>query len=277
MSNHLARELFELTGKTAIVTGGAGVICSYLCRSLALEGVKVAVLDINGEGAERLSTEIVQQGGQAMGVECDVCDQTSLHAAAQKILDSWKRVDILINGAGGNNPKATTNTEITYFDIPKAALELVLDLNLLSTMLVSQVFGRIMANQNEGVILNMSSMNALRPLTKIPAYAAAKAGISNFTQWLAVYMALEYSPEIRVNAIAPGFFLTNQNRYILIDHNSGELSERGKAIIAHTPMKRFGSLEDLLGVVVWLISPASRFVTGTVVPIDGGFSAYSGV
>lgn len=277
MNNRPTHELFDLSGKSAVITGGAGVICTSLSRSLALEGVNVAILDINVQGAEQLAAEINQNGGKALGLECDVCDQASLQTAGQKILSTWGRVDILINGAGGNNLKATTNVNLPFFDIPEDVIKQVLDLNFLSTMLASQVFGRIMADQKEGNILNMSSMNALRPLTRIPAYAAAKAAVSNFTQWLAVHMALEYSPEIRVNAIAPGFFLTNQNRRMLMDVDSGELTERGKAIIAHTPMKRLGSPEELMGAVLWLLSPASSFVTGIVVPIDGGFSAYSGV
>jgi NAD(P)-dependent dehydrogenase (short-subunit alcohol dehydrogenase family) len=212
-----------------------------------------------------------------MGIECDVCDTGSIKSAAQQVINTWGRVDILINGAGGNSPQATTRADHSFFDLPDNALEWVVELNLFGTMLVSQVFGRIMADQRNGIILNISSMNAFRPLTRIPAYSAAKAAVSNFTQWLAVHMALEYSPDIRVNAIAPGFFLTDQNHYLLIDKDNGELTERGQAVIAHTPMKRFGSPADLLGAVLWLLSPASSFVTGIVVPIDGGFSAFSGV
>jgi NAD(P)-dependent dehydrogenase (short-subunit alcohol dehydrogenase family) len=183
----------------------------------------------------------------------------------------------LINAAGGNKPQATTSQDLSFFDLPIDALRFVFDLNIVGTILPSQVFGKLMADQRDGVILNVSSMNAFRPLTRIPAYSAAKAGVSNFTQWLAVHMAQEYSPRIRVNAIAPGFFLTDQNRFLLTDEKTNELTERGKSIIAHTPMARFGTPEDLLGVVLWLLSPASAFVSGIVVPIDGGFSAYSGV
>jgi NAD(P)-dependent dehydrogenase (short-subunit alcohol dehydrogenase family) len=277
MNNRPAHKLFDLTGKVAVVTGGAGVLCTSLSRGLALEGVKVAILDINRQGMEQLASEIHLAGGEAMGIECDVCDTASIKSAAVQVINAWGRIDILVNGAGGNNPQATTRVDLPLFDLPDQALEWVIELNLLGTMLVSQGFGKIMAEQKKGIILNISSMNAFRPLTRIPAYSAAKAAVSNFTQWLAVHMAVEYSPEIRVNAIAPGVFLTDQNQYLLIDQDTGELTERGQAIIAHTPMKRFGSPDDLLGVVLWLLSPASSFVTGIVVPIDGGFSAFSGV
>jgi NAD(P)-dependent dehydrogenase (short-subunit alcohol dehydrogenase family) len=277
MNGHPRQKLFDLEGQVAVVTGGAGILCASLCHCLAHEGVKVAILDINRQGAERLASEISQSGGEAVGIECDVCDQASLSIATQHILRAFGKVDILINGAGGNSPKATTNSGLAFFDIPEFALKWVLDLNLLGTMLASQVFGKLMAEQRKGIILNISSMNALRPLTRIPAYSAAKAAVSNFTQWRAVHMALEYSADIRVNAIAPGFFLTDQNQYLLMDKNSGELTERGQTIIAHTPMKRFGIPEDILGTVIWLLSPAASFVTGIIVPIDGGFSAFSGV
>ncbi len=187
------------------------------------------------------------------------------------------RVDILVNGAGGNKPAATTSPEQPFFDLPAEALRWVFDLNLMGTILPAQVFGKMMAAQKNGIILNISSMNAFRPLTRIAAYSAAKAGVSNFTQWLAVHMAQEYSPAIRVNAIAPGFFLTEQNRFLLTDKEIGELTPRGRSILAHTPLNRFGSPDDLLGTLFWLVSPASAFVTGMVVPVDGGFSAFSGV
>jgi NAD(P)-dependent dehydrogenase (short-subunit alcohol dehydrogenase family) len=186
-------------------------------------------------------------------------------------------VDILINGAGGNKPAATTNPEQPFFDLPVDALRWVFDLNLMGTILSSQVFGKLMAGQKSGVILNISSMNAFRPLTRIAAYSAAKAGVANFTQWLAVHMAQEYSPDIRVNAVAPGFFLTDQNRFLLTKKETGVLTPRGQSIINHTPMGRFGAPDDLVGTVLWLLSPASAFVTGIVVPVDGGFSAFSGV
>jgi NAD(P)-dependent dehydrogenase (short-subunit alcohol dehydrogenase family) len=204
-------------------------------------------------------------------------DVNSLRQAAEVILKRFGKIDALINAAGGNKPQATTAPDRSFFDLPIDALRWVFDLNILGTMLPSQVLGKLMAERGEGVILNISSMNAFRPLTRIPAYSAAKAGVSNFTQWLAVHMAQEYSPRIRVNAIAPGFFLTTQNKFLLTDEKTGKLTPRGQAIITHTPMARFGNPDDLFGAVLWLLSPASAFVTGIIVPIDGGFSAFSGV
>jgi NAD(P)-dependent dehydrogenase (short-subunit alcohol dehydrogenase family) len=244
-----------------------------MCRALWAAGAKVAVLNISLEPAEELAAKL---GTGAIGVLCNVLDKASVEAAAQNVMAAFGRVDILINGAGGNKPEATTNPDQTFFDLPADALHWVLDLNLIGTILPSQVFGKIMAKQKSGVIINISSMNSFRPLTRIPAYSAAKAGVSNFTQWLAVHMAQEYSPEIRVNAIAPGFFIGQQNRGLLLNED-GSLTSRGQQIISHTPMARFGVPEDLLGTMMWLISPASAFITGIVVPVDGGFSAFSGV
>jgi NAD(P)-dependent dehydrogenase (short-subunit alcohol dehydrogenase family) len=270
-------KFYDFSGKTAAVTGGAGVLCDAMCRTLAAVGAKVAVLDVITEAAEGLASEIRSSGGEALGVTCNVLDKASIESAAQQVIDAFGRVDILINGAGGNKPQATTEADMPFFDLPADAVRWVFDLNLLGTILPSQVFGKLMAQQKNGVILNISSMNAFRPLTRIPAYSAAKAGVSNFTQWLAVHMAQEYSPEIRVNAIAPGFFLTEQNRFLLTDKETGALTSRGQSIIQHTPQGRFGTPDDLLGTVLWLLSPASAFVTGVVVPVDGGFSAFSGV
>jgi NAD(P)-dependent dehydrogenase (short-subunit alcohol dehydrogenase family) len=277
MFNRPIQELFTLTNQVAVVTGGAGVLCASLCRALGKLGVKVVILDINLTAAEQLAMQINQDGGEAWAINCDVCSKDSLNMAADQVAARYNRVDILVNGAGGNHPQATTSSENPFFEIPIESLDWVVDLNLISTIFACQVFGKAMADRKKGVIINISSMNAFRPLTKIPAYSAAKAAVSNFTQWLAVHMAQEYSPDIRVNAIAPGFFLTDQNRYLLLDPDSGELTERGQKILFHTPMKRFGVPEDLAGTVIWLLSAASAFVSGIVVPIDGGFSAYSGV
>jgi NAD(P)-dependent dehydrogenase (short-subunit alcohol dehydrogenase family) len=240
----------------------------------------VAILDRDQALTERLIHRIQQtlpDAGHALGIYGDVLDRKTLIEADKIIQDVFGQVDALINAAGGNRPTATTSRDLSFFDLPEDALRFVFDLNILGTFLPCQVFGKSMAAHGEGSVLNISSMNAFRPLTRTPAYAAAKAGVSNFTQWLAVHMAQEYSPRIRVNAVAPGFFLTEQNRYLLTEAESGRLTERGQAIIAHTPMARFGSPEDLMGTVLWLLSPLSSFVTGIVVPIDGGFSAYSGV
>ena len=267
------QNLFDIKSKVAVVTGGAGVLCTTMCRALAEAGAKVAVLGLRPEPARALAADL---GNEAIGMACNVLDKASVETAAQKVMDAFGRVDILINGAGGNKPQATTNMEQSFFDLPIDALRGVLDLNLMGTILPSQVFGKIMAEQKDGVILNISSMNSFRPLTRIPAYSAAKAGVSNFTQWLAVHMAQEYSPSIRVNAIAPGFFVGDQNRALLLN-GDGTLTPRGQQIISHTPQARFGIPDDLLGAVMWLVSPASAFVTGVVIPIDGGFSAFSGV
>ncbi len=267
----------DLTGKVAVVTGGAGILCAAVCQALAGQGASVVIGDLNQEAAQALADKIVSAGGEALGLGCDVLDKRSLSDTADRIRSKYSQVDILINGAGGNKPQATTSVDQPFFDLPADVLRWVFDLNLLGTILPSQVFGRMMAEQKSGSILNISSMNAFRPLTRIPAYSAAKAGVSNFTQWLAVHMAQEYSPSIRVNAIAPGFFLTEQNRFLLHDTKSGELTTRGSTILAHTPLGRFGVPEDLLGAVIWLSSTAASFVTGVVLPIDGGFSAFSGV
>jgi NAD(P)-dependent dehydrogenase (short-subunit alcohol dehydrogenase family) len=277
VENQIFDNFYDFTDKVVVVTGGAGILCAEICRSLSASGAKVAVLDMNLEAAEKLAQEIRSKGSEAIGVSCNVLDKASIEAAAQIVLVQFSHVDILINGAGGNKPQATTNPTQSFFDLPVDALRWVFELNLLGTILPSQVFGKLMAEKKAGIILNISSMNSFRPLTRIPAYSAAKAGVSNFTQWLAVHMAQEYSPEIRVNGIAPGFFLTDQNRFLLTEKESGELTPRGKTIISHTPMGRFGKPSDLLGTVMWLLSPASAFITGIVVPIDGGFSAFSGV
>jgi len=276
MDNQKTNNPFNLVGKVAVVTGGAGVLCSALCRMLSTEGVKVAVLDLNVGAAESLATELRSSNGEAIGLACNVLDKASIEAAARQTLAAFGHVDILLNGAGGNKPQATTSKETSFFDLPADALHWVIDLNLMGIILPSQVFGKIMAEQKSGVILNFSSMNFYRPLTRIPAYSAAKAAVSNFTQWLAVDMAQNYSPNIRVNAIAPGFLVGEQNRRLLLNED-GSLTSRGQVIIDHTPMGRFQVPEDLFGTVLWLLSPASALVTGITVPIDGGFSSNSGV
>jgi NAD(P)-dependent dehydrogenase (short-subunit alcohol dehydrogenase family) len=277
MNVHHTQTGKKFDGKIVVITGGAGVLCAPLCYSLAVEGARIAILDINAHAADELAQKIIQSGGEAIALACDVSVKDDIEVAAQAILHTYGSVDILINGAGGNSPLATTRADLSFFELPENAINWVIELNLKGTIMACQVFGRIMAQQKQGIILNISSMNAFRPLTRIPVYSAAKAAVSNFTQWLAVHMAQEYSPEIRVNAIAPGFFLTDQNRYLLVDKETGNLSPRGQTIIEHTPMRRFGDPDDLVGTVHWLLSPASSFITGIVVPIDGGFSAFSGV
>ncbi|HID86966.1 MAG TPA: SDR family NAD(P)-dependent oxidoreductase [Anaerolineae bacterium] len=277
MNEDYLEELFGLSGKVVVLTGGAGVLCSHMARGLGRAGARPVILDINQEAIDRLMADLTSEGVEALGLRTDVLKKEEIEEAAGKVMEAFGRVDVLINGAGGNRPEATTGPDLPFFDLPAETVQWVFNLNFLSAFLCSQVFGRIMMEQGEGIILNISSMNAFRPLTRIPAYSAAKAAVSNFTQWLAVHMAQEYSPKIRVNAIAPGFFLTAQNRYLLMDEETGELTPRGRTIIEHTPMGRFGDPEDLLGTVLWLLSPGSEFVSGIVVPIDGGFSAFSGV
>jgi len=268
---------FNLSGKIAVVTGGGGVLCGAICRAFGQVGVRVAVLDLNEEAAQKVTDDIRAAGGEAIAIQADVLSKDSLERGRDEVTATFGKVDILINGAGGNNPQATTNVKLSFFDLPTEAIRWVFDLNFLGTLLPSQVFGRLMAEQGEGCIINISSMNAFRPLTNVVAYSAAKAAVSNFTQWLAVHMAQNYSHKIRVNAIAPGFFLTQQNRFLLVDEATGELTDRGGRIIEHTPLGRFGVPDDLISTVLWLSSPASAFVHGVVIPVDGGFSAFSGV
>ena len=268
---------YDFSNRVVVVTGGAGILGGEMACALAGCRSKVAIIDRAPARAEQLLARSSVSKDRWLVIEADVLQRNSMELAAEKIVAAWGKIDGLVNAAGGNSPGATTAGETSFFDLPESALRFVSDLNLLGTITPSQVFGKLMAQRKEGVILNVSSMTALRPLTRIPAYSAAKAAVSNFTQWLAVHMAQEYSPEIRVNAVAPGFFLTEQNRFLLTEMDTGKLTPRGEKIIAHTPMGRFGSPEDLLGAALWLLSPMSRFVTGIVLPVDGGFSAYSGV
>jgi NAD(P)-dependent dehydrogenase (short-subunit alcohol dehydrogenase family) len=267
---------YDFSGRSLVITGGTGVLCSAMASALVGCGANVAIVARNPAKGDALLAGM-SGPGRAIIVEGDVLKQETLDQVARRVLDEFGRIDGLINGAGGNNPQATTRPDLTFFNLSESALRSVFDVNLLGTILPCQVFGRHMAELGEGVVLNISSMSAIRPLTRVVGYSAAKAGVSNFTQWLAVYLSQHYSPRIRVNALAPGFFVTEQNRKMLIDEQSGEMTPRGQTIIAHTPMGRFGDPEDLLGAALWLLSPAAAFVTGIVVPVDGGFSAYGGV
>lgn len=283
----MAQNLYDdVKGKCCIITGGAGVIGCSLVECLARAGAKVAILDLNAGLAVKKAKEIaLLSGGTVIGIGGNVLEKQSLVDAKKAVNEQLGPVDILINAAGGNNPKATTAVEAiedkdldhlegTFFGLEMEAFRKVFDLNFIGTLLPSMVIARDMIERKQGVILNISSMNSFRPLTKIPAYSAAKASINNFTAWLAVHLARQ---NIRVNAIAPGFFLTEQNRFLLIDKATGALSARGNKIIAGTPMKRFGTPDELQGALLYLVSDMSKFVTGIVLPIDGGFSAYSGV
>jgi len=267
----------DLTDRTIVVTGGTGVLGREIVKALTGCGARVGLISRDIAKAKEVIKSLDHPKGNCVAFAGDVLDKTSVEQATQSIVRTFGRIDGLINGAGGNSPKATTSSEQSFFQLDEEGLRYVSDLNLLGTILSCQVIGKRMAEEKQGVILNVSSMTADRPLTRVPGYSGAKAAVNNFTRWLAVHMAQEYSPDIRVNAIAPGFFLTDQNRFLLTEEETGELTARGKKIIEHTPMARFGQPEDLTGAVLWLLSPASEFVTGVVIPIDGGFSAYGGV
>jgi len=271
---------FDLSGKTAVVTGGAGVLGGAIASGLGDAGAQIAVCDIAADNAKAKAESISQESGvKASGYLMDVFDKVSIESCCEQVHNDYGQVDILVNAVGGNMKGATTSETQSFFELPEDALRAVMDLNFLSGVFFpSQVFGRRIKDNPNGVsIINISSMNAFVPLTRIPGYSAAKAAVNNFTQWLAVHLAQEYGPQLRVNALAPGFFLTEQNRFLLTDENTGELTPRGKTIVDHTPMGGFGKPEDLIGPAVWLGSDACRFVTGIVVPVDGGFSAFSGV
>jgi NAD(P)-dependent dehydrogenase (short-subunit alcohol dehydrogenase family) len=276
----------NLKDKVAVITGGAGIICSTMAKSLAANGVKTVILDLNKEAAIEVAKAIEKEyGTQSIGLSASVLDKVSLETAQQDIHNKFGFIDILVNGAGGNSPAATTkvekmegtdneNLEDTFFGLQMEGFDKVFDLNFKGTIIPTMVFATDMIKKKSGVIINISSMNSYRPLTKIAAYSAAKAAVNNFTQWLAVHFS---KTGIRVNAIAPGFLLTNQNRFLLIDEKTGGLTPRGKKIINGTPMERYCVPEELTGTLLYLVSDLSKFVTGVVIPVDGGFSAYSGV
>ncbi|MBO5037270.1 MAG: SDR family oxidoreductase [Clostridia bacterium] len=272
--------MFSLKNKTAILLGGAGVLGADMAKGLAAAGANIAVADFAEAKAKALAAEIAEKYGvKAEGYFVNAMEKSEIEKCRDLILKDFGSFDILVNAVGGNKPAATTNDKTDFFNLDSKAVGDVMILNLMGgAMLPCQVFGPdLVNNDNGGVIINISSMNAFRPLTRIPGYSAAKAAVSNFTQWLAVDMAQKYGEKIRVNAIAPGFFLTDQNRFLLTNEADGSLTKRGEQILTHTPMGRFGDPEDLIGTLVWLCSDASKFVTGIVVPVDGGFSAYSGV
>ena len=270
------KNIFSLEGKVAVVTGGTGVLGSVMCKALANAGAKVAIIGRRKDAADVLAQEITKAGGAAIGISADVLQQQQLIEARKLILDHFGSIDILVNGAGGNMPGATIGPDKTFLDLKIEDFQKVVDLNLTGTVLPSQVFGETMINSKKGVILNISSMSAILPLTRVVGYSAAKASVSNFTQWLAVEMVKKFGEGIRVNAIAPGFFLTEQNRTLLTNPD-GSLTARGQSIIQSTPYGRFGEADELSGTLIWLCSDASKFVSGIVVPVDGGFSAFAGV
>jgi len=277
-------QLFGLEGRVAAVTGGGGELCGVMAEALADLGVKVAILDIHREHAVLREKAIVENGGSARAFQCDVLDEANLKDCLAEISEQWEAPDILINGAGGNHPKGSTGKEFmefedianpdirSLFDLEVEGFHKVFDLNFMGTFLPTKIFARGMISKHAGTVLNISSMSALTPLTKVAAYSAAKAAVSNFTRWLAVHLA---HVGIRVNAISPGFLMTEQLKFLHIDQETGELTPRARQVMAHTPMRRYGKPEEMLGTVIWLLSGASQFVTGTVVPIDGGFSSFS--
>ncbi len=277
MANEFISDLFSVKDKVVAITGGGGILCSAMAQALARAGARVAVLDIMDAAANKTAEEITAAGGDARAFHIDVLDRAAVQACANEVLAHFGRIDALINGAGGNKKQATTSPDLSFFDLPQDAFQWVFNLNFVGTLLPTQVFGKLLAEQGEGAILNIASVNAFRPLTNIPAYSAAKAAVKNFTEWLAVHISQNYSTSIRVNAIAPGFALTEQNRFLLTDAQTGAPTKRGNIIIGHTPMGRYFEPEELVGTVIWLLSPASSFVHGVTVLVDGGFCAFSGV
>ncbi len=269
--------LFDLSGKVAVITGGAGILCSAIAREYAVRGVRVALLGRTLSRLEATAAAITALGGEAMAIQADVLDQAALEVARTRVLDAWGQIDILINGAGGNIPGGTVGPQENFFDHHSFEhFKQVLNLNLDGTVLPSMVFGKAMANRGRGAVLNITSMSAARAITRVAGYSTAKSGIEAFTRWLAVEAALKFGEGIRVNAISPGFFITEQNRALLTNPD-GSFTERGEHVIRNTPLRRFGVPEELIGACIWLCSDASRFVTGAVIPVDGGFSAWTGV
>ena len=273
----MCNNMFSLDGKVAVVTGAGGILCGEISMGLAKAGAKIALLDLRLDMAEKNAEAIRNQGYEAAAFECNVLDKKSIENAKDEVLKKFGRVDILLNGAGGNKPDGTTSDKLSFFDIPQDAVSWVFNLNILGTIMPTQVFGKLFAEQDSGCVINISSMSAFHPLTRTVAYSAAKAAVSNFTEWMAVHFNQEYSKNIRVNAIAPGFLLTQQNYYLMVDEKTGGNTPRGESVLRKTPMARFGKPEELVGGVIYLCSDASKFVNGVVLPIDGGFNAYSGV
>ena len=268
---------YNLKGKIAVVTGAGGAICGEIAKAFAAEGVAVAIWDISIGAARKKRDDILSAGGRAIAVECDATEKASVASALEETLAEYGDIDILVNGAGGGGKEATTSPEMEFFDIEPEAMKDAVSLNYMSAVIGSQAAGRIFAEKQSGVILNISSIASLLPLTRAVSYSNAKAATDNFTRWLAVHMAQNYSPKIRVNAIAPGFVLTGQNKFLLMDEKTGLMTERGRRILINVPMARYGRPEEITGAALWLVSDLAGFVTGAVVPVDGGFTAFSGV
>jgi len=268
---------FELNDKVAVVTGAGGAICGAIARGLAGEGVRVAIWDLVPEAAEKTAEAIRAVGGDAVAVGCDVLSKAAVANALNLTLEAFGTVDILINGAGGARQETTTSDDLAFFDIEPEAMKSVMDLNYMSAVIPSQAVGRVFAEQGNGVVLNISSIGGGLPLSRAISYSNGKAATDNFTRWLAVHMAQEYNPQIRVNAIAPGFMLTEQNRFLLVEADSGALTARGRQVVNSVPMARLGDPAEIVGAALWLVSSSAAFVTGAVIPVDGGFSAFCGV
>lgn len=269
-------EMFSIAGKVAVISGAGGILGGSIAKSFIKAGAKIVAIDIRKEQLDAMVEELTESGGEAMGVIGNVLDIESLEKVAEEVVAKWGRIDILLNIAGGNLPGATLAPEQEFFDMKISDWEKVTNLNLNGTVYPSMVFGKVMSKQKSGSIVNVSSMAAYSAITRVPGYSVAKTGISNFTQWLATEMALKYGDGIRVNAIAPGFFIGDQNRAVLINPD-GSLTERSRKVLAKTPMGRFGDITELNGAVQFLCSEAAGFITGVVLPVDGGFSAFSGV
>jgi len=276
LSNYVS-QLYDVSGKVIAITGGGGMLGTAIATGLGRAGANIAILDIRPEAAERTAAAIVAEGGEALGVACDALDRDSVERALEQVKERFGTVYGLVNGAGGNRPAATTGADLSFFDLPTEAFRSVMDLNCLATWLPSQVFGREMAANGTGSIVNIASISGQRPMTRVPAYNAAKAAVINLTQWLAVYFSQEVGPGIRVNAIAPGFVLTEQNRYLLLDRETGAPTPRGQSIVSHTPLGRYGQPQELVGAALWLLSPASSYVHGATIVVDGGLTAYAGI
>jgi len=267
---------FDISGKIAVITGAGGIICGTLAKEMAKKGVKVALLDLFVDNAEKIAEEIRQNGGDAIAVKADVLDKASLEEARDEVIKKYGKIDILVNGAGGNKPQATVTKDQDFFHLDLDAFKWVFDLNVTGAVLTTMVFGELMAKQGYGNVINIASMSSYHPLTNTVAYCGAKAAVANFTEWMATHFNQNYSNNIRVNAIAPGFLLTNQNRYLLTNED-GSATDRGQRVLAKTPMGRYGEPEEMAGPVMFLCSDAASFVNGAVLPVDGGFASYWGV
>jgi NAD(P)-dependent dehydrogenase (short-subunit alcohol dehydrogenase family) len=276
MKDTLLEKMFSLKGKTVVLTGAGGTLVGEMATTVAQCGANTVILDISKNSADKVAEKIRDKNSEAISLQCNVLDINNLQDCCQKIVDAYGKIDCLVNGAGGNKIEATTSETISFFDIPIEDHKQVLNLNFIGTMLPCQVFGKEIAKQKQGSIVNIASISGFRPLTRASAYAAGKAAVINFTKWLAVYICHHYSPQIRVNAIAPGFFATEQNRYLLYN-DTGHLTQRGRSILEKVPQNRFGLPSELTSVMVWLLSDSASFCTGTVVTVDGGFDAFSGI